>query len=99
LPGQAVSESLLGWPAALDGGAATRDDGGVSQEKEKEATMAKMVQFTELAHNSPVYVNADNVKTVRNNPASPGSSAIEMMDGKMIYVIEPHADVSKKLTM
>ena len=49
------------------------------------------------SHNAPVHINADNVKAIRDNPASPGSSAIEMMDGMVIYVTGKHNDVAKKL--
>ena len=60
--------------------------------------MANLIEFTDLSHNTPVHINADNVKAVRDNPASAGSSVVEMMDGKDIYVKGKHADVAKKLS-
>lgn len=69
-----------------------------STSKKGEFSMAKLIEFTELAHSAPVHINADNVKVVRDNPASPGSSTVEMMDGKIIYVTGKHMDVAKKLS-
>lgn len=61
--------------------------------------MADMKTFVELSYNNPVHINADNVKAVRDNPDDSGKSSwVEMMDGKIIYVLGNHADVAKKLS-
>ena len=61
--------------------------------------MAQLVKFEDFPDRNTVHINADNVKSVRDNPNdSDNSSWVEMIDGKIIYVFGNHNDVAKKLS-
>jgi hypothetical protein len=60
--------------------------------------MAKFVEFTESASDTPVAVNPDHVAKVHPEPNDPTNiTIIRLKDGDEIGVKGRHADVLKKL--